>query len=240
MVRVTITVQTPCLDVKEPGSEGGQVHRLFCSLSPSTTVQISTMTSIPPSTELNRHETAKEALVGSRVHPSFSPMDEDEEGSGEQSEIESERALGGWTPEELKVLNGALEEWLNLDGSGQKKAAIRQVVKVLREVSSDIVENGLNERVKGWLKRAARPRRRFTGGKKPTLREVVGFLWAEKIKTQVATEFGVLPGQKAFVGKWAVVLSDIMKDLSLAEREGFEREAVMWARRGPPKEKRRR
>lgn len=164
----------------------------------------------------------------------------EQDSPGEESDIESEREPGGWTAGELEVLRGALEEWLELDGTVEKKDGLRKIVKTLQEASPNIEEKGLNDRVKGWLKRMARPRLCYTGGKKPTLREVVGFTWAEKIKDRVGNDFGVLPGQKAFIGKRAVVLSDIMKTLTVKEKEGFERVALTWARRGPPKEKRRR
>lgn len=145
-----------------------------------------------------------------------------------------------WTPVEMEVLQGAIDNWMDLEHQQDKKVAVRTLVQSLCDASPEIHKEGLNERVKQWLTRASRPRRRFTGGKRPSLREVLGFTWGDKIRAKVLSEFGVKPGEVAFVGKRAIVMSQMMKVLTGPERERFDRMADTWARTGPPRVKRRR
>ena len=179
--------------------------------------------------------------------------DESEEGSsGESSLDEGDQSgdadevfadPGYWAPEVVAILQPYKEKWIEGNKSDKVKLLDEAVKKIQERYGR---QPQLKKSIKKWLQCRSILRKKYGPGRRPSLRMVVCFYWAEKIAKAVKAKIKINPefDNKEHIGIYSEVVSKFIQTLisegSEEDLEKMEEKRREWSTKGPPMEIQRR
>lgn len=92
--------------------------------------------------------------------------------------------------------------------------------------------------IKAWLSNKTRKRQSlvYQVRRKPSELQVVSLRYKQQVTESVKDKYGLVSGEKAFIGKFQVEAAKLSRNLTPEQQKQVDLDRVKWKNEGPPPE----